>query len=307
MRRLAREALSERWGIGFAAELILHLAVTTVYLVLLHTLGEIAGLYSLLVGGPFLIGNLMFYMALFRNREPHIEQVFYGFHRFGRSLGLYLYFLLRISLWGLIAGGPMLIFFFAYEAGSGFLAFIALTLTIAAMIPAVLAALRYSQSFFLLIDYPDMGIVECVRVSSQMMRGNKMKYFLLLLSFIGWGALAGIPLGIIEAAFPVTASTSIFGVIMLSIIPYLAIILVLVYQTTAAVAFYDLVKGNLRPGVINTTAEIMSPEQAAEQHQTGDIAIEPVSDEQNIESSENEIEVAVAQNSEQTNELQKEH
>ena len=54
------------------------------------------------------------------------------------------------------------------------------------IVPGVIAAYRYRQALYLLLDDPDRSPVECLRASGEMMRGHKWELFALDLSFIGW-------------------------------------------------------------------------------------------------------------------------
>ena len=48
----------------------------------------------------------------------------------------------------------------------------------------------YSMAHFIMADYPGVGAIEAMRLSRQMMRGNKWRLFCLDFSFIGWILLA---------------------------------------------------------------------------------------------------------------------
>lgn len=61
------------------------------------------------------------------------------------------------------------------------------------VIPGLVAAYRYRMAKFLLLDHPEMGVMDCIRTSKQMMRGHKWECFVLELSFIGWNLLAALP------------------------------------------------------------------------------------------------------------------
>jgi uncharacterized membrane protein len=89
--------------------------------------------------------------------------------------------------------------------------------TLFLVIPGIIMAIAYSLTPFILKDYPELSVGQAIQMSEKMMRGHKMRYFLLTLSFIGWGLLGILTLGI--------------GYIWL--IPYM-------YTTTAA--FYQDVK-----------------------------------------------------------------
>ena len=60
--------------------------------------------------------------------------------------------------------------------------------------PGIIAAYRYRMSLYLLLDHPEMGVMECLRTSKQMMKGHKWECFVLDLSFIGWQLLSELPL-----------------------------------------------------------------------------------------------------------------
>ena len=67
--------------------------------------------------------------------------------------------------------------------GLGFMLFI---------IPGVILLFRYALVVYLVYDQPEMGIIEIMQESGRLMKGHKMEYFLLQLSFIGWVLLAEI-------------------------------------------------------------------------------------------------------------------
>ena len=54
----------------------------------------------------------------------------------------------------------------------------------------------FSQIFYLLADNPQIGAVEVLKKSAEMMKGYKWKLFCLHLSFIGWYLLGIVTLGI---------------------------------------------------------------------------------------------------------------
>lgn len=54
----------------------------------------------------------------------------------------------------------------------------------------------YSMAHFIMADYPEVGAVEALRLSRQMMRGNKFRLFCLDFSFIGWVLLGACACGL---------------------------------------------------------------------------------------------------------------
>ena len=68
------------------------------------------------------------------------------------------------------------------------------------VIPGLFAAYRFRMAILVMYDNPEIGALECLRRSSQMMRGHCMELFVLDLSFLGWWiacqivSMLGIPL-----------------------------------------------------------------------------------------------------------------
>ena len=62
------------------------------------------------------------------------------------------------------------------------------------IVPGIIAAYRYSQAVYLLLDHPELSPMDCIRESSRLMKGHKWELFVLNLSFIGWMLLTMIPL-----------------------------------------------------------------------------------------------------------------
>ena len=79
--------------------------------------------------------------------------------------------------------------------------------TLAFIIPGIIASLSYSMVFFVKLDNPDMGAMDVLRKSKQIMSGHKMDDFVLGLSFLGW-----VILGVFT-----------FGILYLWLIPYMQV------------------------------------------------------------------------------------
>lgn len=73
---------------------------------------------------------------------------------------------------------------------------VAVILTIAALVYCIWIGLMYSQITFILVDSPELDIIDTMRRSRTLMNGNKWRYFLLGLSFLGWIILGIFTLGI---------------------------------------------------------------------------------------------------------------
>ncbi|HVI42449.1 MAG TPA: DUF975 family protein [Anaerovoracaceae bacterium] len=199
LRALGRNALKGKWGLAVRGT-VLYAILTTLPVIILNALFEngsatssgISSVYSLLISGPMTLGYAMFAISIFRKRATSPAEVFYGFERFGKAFGLYIVMSIFVLLWSLLL-----------------------------IIPGIIAAFRYSMSFYVLADSPEIGIMEALNESKRMMRGNKWKLFCMNLSFIGWGILCIFTLGI--------------GFIWL--VPYIEV---------TTIAFYDIANGSLR-------------------------------------------------------------
>ncbi len=64
------------------------------------------------------------------------------------------------------------------------------------IIPGIIKAFAYSQTFFILSENPEMSPLEAIKKSSTMMDGYKLDFFWLQLSFIGWFLLSALTIGI---------------------------------------------------------------------------------------------------------------
>lgn len=61
------------------------------------------------------------------------------------------------------------------------------------VIPGIIAAYRYRQALYLLIDNPEMSALDCISESKRLMTGHKTELFFMDLSFLGWYILCAVP------------------------------------------------------------------------------------------------------------------
>jgi uncharacterized membrane protein len=239
MRALARQALKGRWLESFIFLIVIG-AITSVPPMILdrtgsQILGFIASVYSLLITGPLSLGSAWYFLKLFRQRAGGLDDLKYGFSYAQKAIVLYIIMVVRIFLWCLLF-----------------------------IVPGIIAAIRYSMAFYILADDPSKDPSQCIAESCELMRGNKGKYVLLALSFIGWMILASIPSGSVQTAlmpnmgnvnlnsamdlqeyFNASLRVASSPLVFLASIPTY---LVQAYQNTAYVCFYDLANGNLSIG-----------------------------------------------------------
>ena len=87
------------------------------------------------------------------------------------------------SVGNLLDAFPVLIRIFCYQVVSSVLIFLWALLFI---IPGIIASYRYRQGLYLLLDHPEMGIMDCIRTSKNLMDGHKWELFVMDLSFLLW-------------------------------------------------------------------------------------------------------------------------
>ncbi|MFC5468244.1 DUF975 family protein [Cohnella suwonensis] len=120
----------------------------------------LGSILALIFTGAINYGLADFSLRIARNEPLNVGDVFSGFQRLGRTFMLYLLMNIFIFLWTLLL-----------------------------LIPGLIAYLRYSMSYFILKDNPELFASEAIRRSKQLMYGHKWRYFVLNLTFIGWALL----------------------------------------------------------------------------------------------------------------------
>ena len=64
------------------------------------------------------------------------------------------------------------------------------------VIPGIIASYRYAMAPFILAENPELTASQAIKLSKQMMKGNKGQLFCLDISFIGWAFLSALTLGV---------------------------------------------------------------------------------------------------------------
>ena len=96
------------------------------------------------------------------------ETLFSCFQQFWRFLTAYLLMSLLIMLWSLLF-----------------------------IIPGIIATYAYSQTIYIMLDDPNISSLDAISASKRMMRGHKLEYFILQLSFLGWAFLSIFTFGLL--------------------------------------------------------------------------------------------------------------
>lgn len=80
------------------------------------------------------------------------------------------------------------------------------------VIPGFVKIIAYSQTFFILAEYPKMGVRKAMKISIAITRGYKGDLFLLMLSFVGWYILSAVTFGLLQLwVYPYVHLTSAYA------------------------------------------------------------------------------------------------
>ncbi|CAM3650396.1 DUF975 domain-containing protein [Cohnella lubricantis] len=165
IRAWARESLDGNWGKAVGATIIYLIAAMVIGS--LNYIPFIGWIVELLLAGPLALGFYAFFLGVARGEGLGVRAVFSGFERFVDAFLLCLLMGIFTFLWTLLF-----------------------------IIPGIIAAFRYKMAYYILRDNPEIGPLEAISQSKQMMKGHKWRLFVLYLTFIGWYILGSIPLGI---------------------------------------------------------------------------------------------------------------
>lgn len=217
----ARESLTNKWGKAALITFCYFVIEFLINFMISGSKGSLPFLSSLLSIGntvisvPLAFGFLISFIKLKRDEEVQAFDFFTdGFSNFGKAWGItwgiikkllvpiiiiiVLYIVLIASSVSLIAFSSTL--FKSYSASAsitaGFLSIICSIGLIALYIWIAIKSLFYVLVYQVAYDNPNLSSKEVVEESERLMTGNRGKYFVLQLSFIGWSILACLTFGI---------------------------------------------------------------------------------------------------------------
>lgn len=160
LRAQAREGLQGNWVMAAVAALISSAIIgATTYLPLVGTL---------LIGLPVAYGFTILMLSVIKGaKDIDLGILFESFKDYGRIMGTVVLVFIYTLLWSFLF-----------------------------IIPGVIKYYSYAMTPYILKEEPEMKNNAAIEKSMAMMDGNKMKLFLLDLSFIGWGILCLFTFGI---------------------------------------------------------------------------------------------------------------
>ena len=179
LKSAAKEQIQGNIGILFICKLIVFiivvvatslptiapfLSVSTVLMGLVTFVGSFA---TTILLPPFMLSFAMIYLKLREGHRPEVGHIFNGFSYMGKSIWLYIIMQIFIFLWSLLL-----------------------------LIPGIIKAYAYMLCMYVLAENPGMTAREALSESKRITNGYKWSLFVLGLSFILWGLLCVVTLGI---------------------------------------------------------------------------------------------------------------
>ena len=135
-----------------------------------------------LLGGIFTAGQTYLYLNISCGGNIRVSDVFYGFtHHPDRAILIQLLQLLLM----LAAYVPLFVVLGLWMVIDSIYMLIPVAVTFCfGLIVSVIISLMYSQSYFVMLDFPDFTALQCLRYSRRIMKGSKARRFYLDMSFI---------------------------------------------------------------------------------------------------------------------------
>jgi uncharacterized membrane protein len=133
---------------------------------------------------PLSVGLIKYYLDFYRNKKLDWREMFKFYNKIIPMLVIYILVLSMITI------GMVLL-----------------------IVPGIILSMMFAMVFYLLADGEE-EIIETIKKSCDMMKGHKMDFFVLNLSFIGWMIL----------------SCLTFGILFIWVIPYIQMSQIIFYE-----------------------------------------------------------------------------
>ncbi|MED0946725.1 DUF975 family protein [Bacillus mobilis] len=127
-------------------------------------------------------------------KVDHLFEGFRGFKRMMKTMWAMLAILLYTGTWI-----PMLlvaVFAFFGEEGNMSFTIAFFVLVAISIVVMIVMYFSYAMTYYVMVENPGYSVSQAMKKSKHLMKGHKLDLFLLWLSFIGWGILAILTLGI---------------------------------------------------------------------------------------------------------------
>lgn len=205
LKRQARETLSGRYGLPMGAFVVTELIIIAINFpfnlsLQLNPSNTQAIIYSLasiiisLLSIVLSCGLMYIHLNMARGKETKFSDLFRFFTKRPDRFILAELMLIGITLVIMIPAIVCMIAAIVFDTTLWYIILVAVW--IATIVVLCIISYSYGLIFYLLIDQPDMKLMNVFRQSRQLMQGNKGRMFYIGLSFLGLSLLASLSFGI---------------------------------------------------------------------------------------------------------------
>jgi len=178
LKQAAKDSLRGKWGIAIGICVVYFILIESMQLanffdfkhrfdgfaLILFFVLYLAYCFSI----PALImGFIKVFLRISRNQATSLMDLFDGFSIYWKAFGLHFTIGFYTLLWSLLL-----------------------------IIPGIIATISYSMAYYIMADNHNIEIMDAIKESKRITYGHKGDIFVLGLSFIGWGLLSCLTLGI---------------------------------------------------------------------------------------------------------------
>lgn len=162
-----------------------------------YVLVQLLSIVILFAFSPMMIGMISFFNALAKGEKAEFSMIYNWFsdtQRYRKAVLFCLQLAVRYLMWMFVCLLPMAFFLplltsdafeFSPAVHNSLLIVFGIYIT-AAVIFFLAATAKYFLAPYLLIDHPELSVIACINASVLYMRGNRLKYVRLVLSFLPW-------------------------------------------------------------------------------------------------------------------------
>ena len=196
LKELSKNQLNGNWKLPIIITLIYLLISILISfvegIVYSGTLVGVLTIISFMIGVWSTVGIPKFYLEFIKdNRKVQLTDALVSLQILGKSL-LYNIIIGIITFIILIIAIGITVFSID---NTGILFFIRFIISMSIYVGFIILAIGWSQAPYIIVEN-NIGVIESMKISMKMMKGYKLKYFTLGLSFIGWAILSILTLGI---------------------------------------------------------------------------------------------------------------
>lgn len=219
-RRAGMQKLKGNWSLSLLVALVWIVILFAINFILKNFLSPIIEPLGVIILWPLLAGMLTFFLGVSRSEEKGFVTLFYMFrspNKFFKSLAIS--FLVQL---GTAIGCIFLVF------------------------PGLWFAYTFSQSINIFIDNNEIGVIEAMKESARIMKGEKWNLFKLQISFIGWWILLFVVAIIVAMVIGLSLSSNLFAPVVIAtstiVIMIIGMTWLFPYFITTILTFYNFVK-----------------------------------------------------------------